>query len=59
MIMKKETILSGIFGAVVGDALGYVAYSQEVALYYAYPTNSYKESVLKAVKLGGDTDTHQ
>lgn len=37
---------------------GYVVDSLEVALYCCYNTVSYKESVLMAVNLGGDTDTN-
>lgn len=37
---------------------GYVVDSLEVALYCCYNTVNYKESVLMAVNLGGDTDTN-
>lgn len=37
---------------------GYVVFSLEVALYYNYHCNNYKDAVLKAVNLGGDTDTN-
>ena len=37
---------------------GYVVYALEVALYMAYHTTGYKESVLNAVNLGLDTDTN-
>lgn len=37
---------------------GYVVYSLEVALYCSYHTISYHDAVLKAVNLGGDTDTN-
>ncbi len=36
---------------------GYVVESLEAALWSFYRTDSYKEAVLKAVNLGGDTDT--
>lgn len=36
---------------------GYVVDSLEAAVWCALTTNSYEESVLKAVNLGGDTDT--
>ena len=36
---------------------GYVVNSLNIAIYACYHTDSYKESVLKAVNYGGDTDT--
>lgn len=36
---------------------GYVVYSLEASLWSALTTNSYEESIEKAVNLGGDTDT--
>ena len=36
----------------------YVVFSLEVALYCCYHTESYREAVLKAVNIGGDTDTN-
>lgn len=36
---------------------GYVVYSLEAAIWCLLTTNSYEECVLKAVNLGGDTDT--
>ena len=36
---------------------GYVVHTLEAALWCLLSTNSYRECVLKAVNLGGDTDT--
>lgn len=37
---------------------GYVVNSLNIAIHTCYNTDSYKESVLKAVNIGGDTDTN-
>lgn len=37
---------------------GYVVNSLNIAIYTCYSTDSYEESVLKAVNFGGDTDTN-
>lgn len=44
---KEESILSS----------GYVLHALEASLWCFYTSNSYQEAVLKAVNLGGDTDT--
>lgn len=46
---NKDTVVS---------STGYVVDSLEVALYCCYNTDNYKDAVLKAVNLGGDTDTN-
>lgn len=47
----------GKFESSLIKSSGYVVDSLEAAIWCALSTNSYEESVLKAVNLGGDTDT--
>lgn len=55
-----ERVLTGILGDVEGQAIessGYILHTLEASVWCFLTTDSYSEAVLKAVNLGGDTDS--
>lgn len=62
--MKEVAIFEKVLGGNIGElpeselsSWGYVLDSLESSLWCLLTSSSYEESVLKAVNLGGDTDT--
>ena len=61
-IVKNDSVFNRliVMGSIPEDQIkstGYVVDTMEAAIWCIMHTNSYKDCVLKAVNLGGDTDT--